>query len=203
MQQEQTDFSKPLKRDKYIDNKEFARAMEEYSMSPASVEYRRLLAIAKETKENYPEPPAFTPYIATCLIKIAEGLAKKPNFFSYSYRDEMVADAIENCCKVLPSYDPQAGTRSGKPNPFGYFTQICYFAFIRRIQKEQHQTNIKEAFIDQAGLADLAETGDDCSSANGSVALEGIKNSRPRRNPFQKKAKIVEPTEPVGLEAFM
>jgi hypothetical protein len=193
---------KPAKKEKYIDNKEFTRAMTEYFNRPESVEYRTLLAQARKDKTELPAPPPITPYIGECILKIAKGLANKPNFYSYTWKDDMISDAIENCCKVVSSFNPNAVTRAGKPNAFGYFTQICYFAFLRRIQKEGRQQEIKDAFIDQAGLSDLASVDSDFPS-NGNVTLENTKNRRDPKEKTRKYVRQVEEVEPSGVEAFM
>jgi len=91
-------------------------------------------------------------YIAESFLKMAEGLSHKPNFYSYSYRQDMVMDGVENCVKAIRNYNPKAATRGGAPNAFGYFTQIIYFAFLRRIAKEKRQQEIKERLINNAGI---------------------------------------------------
>lgn len=104
----------------YINNKDFLTEM---------IKYRQSIAKAKKAGEKKPQIPR---YVAECFMKIAENLSHKPNFLSYTFRDEMVADAIENCVMYVDNFDP---SKSG--NPFAYFTQITYFAFLRRIQKER------------------------------------------------------------------
>ena len=64
----------------------------------------------------------------------------------------MVMDGVENCLKALANFDPNAGTRGGTPNAFGYFTQIAWFAFLRRISKEKKQHDVKLKFIAEQGL---------------------------------------------------
>ncbi len=88
-------------------------------------------------------------------MKICEGLSHKPNFVRYTYRDEMVMDGVENCLKAIYNYRIDASTRTGKPNAFSYFTQIAYFAFIRRIVKEKKQADIKFKFMEQANIEDF------------------------------------------------
>jgi hypothetical protein len=83
-------------------------------------------------------PPPITPYIGECFLEIAKNLAKKPNFVNYPFKDDMIGDAVENCLLYCKNFDP---TKS--ENPFSYFTQITYFAFLRRIQKEKKQNYIK------------------------------------------------------------
>ena len=95
----------------------------------AMVEYRKTVVEAKTLEKEKPRVPI---YIGECIMKIATHLAYKPNFSNYTFRDEMISDGIENCLQYIDNFDP------GKSqNPFAYFTQIIYFAFIRRIQKEK------------------------------------------------------------------
>tara|TARA_R110000737_G_C14563751_1_gene482777 strand:+ start:368 stop:898 length:531 start_codon:yes stop_codon:yes gene_type:complete len=110
----------------YIDNKEFFVAMCEWKDT------------VKES-ENLGEPrPPISNYIGGCFIKIAEHLAQKPNFMNYPYKDEMINDSIENCLMYAHNFDPEKSK-----NPFSYFTQIIYYAFLRRIEKEKKQNYIK------------------------------------------------------------
>ena len=101
--------------------------------------------------------PVVPDYIATCFLKIAEGLSHKANFVRYTYREEMVMDAVENCLKAIENYNIEAATRSGKPNAFAYFTQISWYAFLRRIQKEKKQQDIKLKFISEADVSEFLD----------------------------------------------
>jgi FtsZ-binding cell division protein ZapB len=96
--------------------------------------------------------PVIPDYIATCFLKICEGLSHKANFVRYTYREEMVMDAVENCLKAIENYNIEAATRTGKPNAFAYFTQISWFAFLRRIEKEKKQQEIKTKYMGQMGI---------------------------------------------------
>jgi hypothetical protein len=124
----------------YVNNKEFSQAV---------VEYCTVLKEAKEAKQPLPIVPD---YIAQCFLKIAEGLSHKSNFIRYTYREEMVMDAVENCLKAIENYDIDAATRSGNPNAFAYFTQISWYAFLRRIAKEKKQQDIKLKYLSQSGI---------------------------------------------------
>ena len=85
------------------------------------------------------------------FLKIAEGLSHKANFVRYTYREEMVMDAVENCLKAIENYNLETATRTGKPNAFAYFTQISWYAFLRRIQKEKKQQDIKIKYLTESG----------------------------------------------------
>ena len=136
----------------YVNNKEFSHAVVDYVNSVNE-------ARAKDKTE-----PKITNYIGSCFLKIAEGLSHKPNFFSYTYREEMVMDAVENCIKAIMNYNVDKATRTGLPNAFAYFTQISYYAFLRRIAKEKKQQDIKERYIDFAGVDAFADFDGDCDS---------------------------------------
>lgn len=124
----------------YVNNKEFSQAV---------VDYCKKLTEAKDNNEPLPIVPD---YIAQCFLKIAEGLSHKSNFIRYTYREEMVMDAVENCLKAIENYDIDAATRSGNPNAFAYFTQISWYAFLRRIAKEKKQQDVKLKYLSQSGL---------------------------------------------------
>jgi len=137
--------TKPKEKPHYVNNREFSLAVLEYCES------------AQAAKKAGGSSPMVTDYIATCFLKIAEGLSHKSNFVRYTYRAEMVMDAVENCLKAIENYDIEAATRSGKPNAFAYFTQISWYAFLRRIQKEKKQQDIKMKYIAEADLAEFVE----------------------------------------------
>ena len=126
----------------YVNNKEFSQAV---------VDYCTILGVAKKQEDNLPLVPD---YIAECFLKIAEGLSHKSNFIRYTYREEMVMDAVENCLKAIENYNIEAATRTGNPNAFAYFTQISWFAFLRRIAKEKKQQDIKLKYIKSSGMED-------------------------------------------------
>jgi hypothetical protein len=124
----------------YINNADFLAALVDYQDG------------VKKAKKNKTEPPPIPNYIGECFMKIAEGLSHKPNFINYTYRDEMMSDGIENCLMYFGNFDP---TKS--KNPFAYFTQIIYFAFLRRISKEKKQTYVKYKATQQMGILDEFE----------------------------------------------
>jgi hypothetical protein len=96
----------------------------------------------KHAEENGLPKPIISNYIGECILKIATHLSYKPNFIGYSYRDDMILDGIENCIQYIDNFDP-----SKSSNPFAYFTQIIYYAFLRRIAKEKKQSYIKGKLI--------------------------------------------------------
>jgi hypothetical protein len=134
---------KPKDKPHYVNNRQFSYAVVDYVNS--------VLLAESENRE----PPKVTNYIAECFLKIAEGLSHKSNFIRYTYREEMVMDAVENCLRAIHNYDIEAATRTGLPNAFAYFTQICYYAFLRRIAKEKKQQDVKFKYIETAGIEDF------------------------------------------------
>jgi len=137
----------------YVNNAEFSQAV---------VDYVTEVRTAKKNKDTLPIVPD---YIASCFLRIAEGLSHKSNFIRYTYREEMVMDAVENCLKAIENYNLEAATRTGKPNAFAYFTQITWYAFLRRIAKEKKQQDIKFKYLTRSGIENFIdnELGDDMS----------------------------------------
>lgn len=142
----------------YVNNRDFSEAVMDYAIS------------VRKAKKKDQTIPTVTDYIAKCFIRIAEGLSHRPNFVRYTYREEMVMDAVENCLRAINNYNIETATRTGKPNAFSYFTQICYFAFIRRITKEKKQQDIKFKFIEKMGIEDFVQMGMDNDTANETMA---------------------------------
>lgn len=137
----------------YVNNKEFSLAV---------VDYCTALREAKDKNERL---PVVTDYIAQCFLKIAEGLSHKSNFIRYTYREEMVMDAVENCLKAIENYNIEVATRTGRPNAFAYFTQISWYAFLRRIAKEKKQQEIKVKYMTSSGIEEyIMKVGDDNSN---------------------------------------
>ena len=137
----------------YVNNKEFSQAV---------VDYVRVLNEAQSKEETLPVVPN---YIASCFLKIAEGLSHKSNFIRYTYREEMVMDAVENCLRAIENYNVEAATRTGNPNAFAYFTQISWYAFLRRIAKEKKQQDVKLKYLSQSGLEEYIATNQDDSQS--------------------------------------
>lgn len=138
----------------YVNNADFSQAVVDY------------VTTVNEAKKNKQDLPIVTDYIAQCFLRIAEGLSHKSNFIRYTYREEMVMDAVENCLKAIENYDIEAATRTGKPNAFAYFTQITWYAFLRRIAKEKKQQDVKLKYLTQSGIENFIdnELGDEMSA---------------------------------------
>jgi DNA-directed RNA polymerase specialized sigma24 family protein len=136
------------KKNHYVDNERFLNEI---------VEYKKRIA---EAKEQGLEKPRVSEYIGKCIYLIAENLSHKPRFMNYSFRDELVSDAIENCFLYFDNFNPDKGS-----NPFAYFTQIIYYAFHRRISKEEKNRYIiykkfQESVLDTSDAALMIDSDD-------------------------------------------
>ena len=122
----------------YVNNKEFLYAI---------VAYKKDIKDAEEAGQPKPVIPR---YIGECFLKIATHLSYKPNFVNYMFKDDMVCDGIENCVQYINNFNPEKST-----NPFAYFTQIIHYAFLRRIQKEKKQLEIRQKIIERSGFDEV------------------------------------------------
>ena len=122
----------------YVNNKEFLEAI---------TVYRNSVIAARESDATRPRVPN---YIGDCFLKIATHLSYKPNFVNYMFREDMICDGIENCLQYIDNFDP-----AKSKNPFAYFTQIVYFAFLRRIAKEKRQMEIRDKIIEKSGYQEV------------------------------------------------
>jgi len=124
---------KEIKKEHYVNNKEFFAAMQEWKV-----------LVNEASEQDDPRPP-IGEYIGECFVKIAEHLSYRPNFVNYPFREEMIGDGIENCLMYAHNFNPEKSK-----NPFSYFTQIIYYAFLRRIEKEKKQNYIKYKLLENA-----------------------------------------------------
>ena len=167
----------------YVDNAKFLEAMKEWKEK------------CKDAEEAGDDPPRITDYIGECFLKIANGLSYRPNFINYTYRQEMISDGIENCLQYIHNFDPEKSK-----NPFSYFTQIIYYAFIRRIQKEKKQSHIKNKMIEKRSYESYTTMeGDDRVYQIGGFDPDLMLPDEDVYKP--KKKEKVQKTE--GLENFM
>ena len=127
-------MARPKKSEHYVNNKEFLNALENY------------FAEVERAKLNDQPKPQIPRYIGECFLKIANHLSYKPNFVNYMFKDDMICDGIENCVRYVHNFNPEKSK-----NPFAYFTQIIYYAFLRRIAKENKQQEIKEKILEESG----------------------------------------------------
>ena len=149
----------------------------------------------KDAEEAGDDTPRITDYIGQCFLKIANGLSYRPNFINYTYKQEMISDGIENCLQYIHNFDPEKSK-----NPFSYFTQIIYYAFIRRIQKEKKQSHIKNKMIEKMSYESYTTMeGDDSVYQIGGFDPDLMLPDEDVYKP--KKKEKVQKTE--GLENFM
>ena len=139
------------KSEHYVNNKELLQAL---------IVYREKVTHAKE---NDLPKPRITNYLGECFLKIATHLSYKPNFVNYMFRDDMISDGIENCVQYIHNFDPEKSK-----NPFAYFTQIIHYAFLRRIQKEKKQLDIKTKIIERTGFDEVMKVDDNSLSGDSS-----------------------------------
>ena len=165
----------------YVDNKKFLEAM---------VEWRKTWP--NELKETI-KPPVSN-YVGECFLKIATHLSYRPNFINYTYRDEMISDGIENCLQYAQNFNPEKSK-----NPFAYFTQIIYYAFLRRIQKEKKQTHVRNKIIEKSNYVSFTtmEGDDNAYTVSGFDPIVML----PDEDVYKPKKKEDKPAK--GLEKFM
>jgi DNA-directed RNA polymerase specialized sigma subunit len=166
----------------YVDNEKFLQEM---------TIFRNFVI---ESKEKNLERPLVPNYIGTCLFKIATHLARKPNFINYTFKDDMISDGVENCLLYIDNFDPEKSK-----NPFAYFTQIIYYAFLRRIQKEKKHLYIKYKCMQNEVINSLIENnGEDLVMSHLNGALHDSYSDEFIRDFIEtfesnKKNKVVKP----------
>jgi hypothetical protein len=172
----------------YVDNKKFYTVL---------LHYKNEL---KKAEQEHTEPPAIPAYVGECLYKIATRLSLKPNFINYMFRDEMISDGLENCISYLNNFDPEKSS-----NPFAYFTQIIYYAFLRRIDKEKKHLYIKqktlENFYFEGMLAEQSLDDDKSISVNlNNDYMNGLVESFDKK---QLEKQIKNKNRKTGVERFI
>ena len=131
-------MTKRKRSEHYVNNKEFLAAL---------IKYREDKEIAEI--QGKPKPP-IPRYIGECFLKIANHLSFKPNFVNYMFKEDMISDGIENCVQYIHNFNPEKSQ-----NPFAYFTQIIHYAFLRRIQREKRQLEIKNKILERSGFSEV------------------------------------------------
>jgi len=169
------------KKEHYVNNKEFLEAMKAY---------KKLVNKAKREKK---EKPPVTDYIGTCFLKIANHLSYRPNFINYTFRDDMISDGIENCVSYIHNFNPEKSN-----NPFAYFTQIIYYAFLRRIQKEKKQLYIKHKSLERSVVFDQGEDfGQKAQNITSDYMNDFVENFERKEQKAKKKRQTAK-----GVERF-
>jgi DNA-directed RNA polymerase specialized sigma subunit len=131
-------MAKRKRSEHYVNNKEFLAAL---------IKYQEDIEIARLQDKTKPVIPR---YIGECFLKIANHLSFKPNFVNYMFKEDMISDGIENCVQYIHNFNPEKSR-----NPFAYFTQIIHYAFLRRIQREKRQLEIKNKIIEKSGYQEV------------------------------------------------
>ena len=174
----------------YVNNPEFLQAI---------IDYKKLCVEAEDSGDPKPQIPD---YIGECIYQISTRLASKPNFSGYSYKDEMISDGLENAIQALGNFDPDKSS-----NPFAYFTQIIWYAFLRRIDKEKKQLYIKHKVTENSVISGTAVEGaDDGDDAPSYIDLDNdymtdfVKNYEKKME--EKKAQQQKRAKK-GLEKFI
>ena len=166
----------------YVDNKKLLEEMKKF---------KKMCKDAEAVGDNMPPVPH---YVGECFLKIANGLSFRPNFINYTYRDEMISDGIQNCLQYAHNFNPEKSK-----NPFAYFTQIIYYAFLRRIQAEKKQVHIKNKTIEKQHYEPYTTLPGDNNVYSIDQTL--INNMLPDEDVYKPKKK--ESTNVKGLEVFM
>ena len=135
----------------YVDNKKFLQEITNYRLA------------VEAAKRNDEEKPRITHYLAECFLKIATHLSYRPNFINYLYKEDIISDGVENCVQYIDNFNPEKSK-----NPFAYFTQIIYYAFLRRIAIEKRQMDIRDKLIEKSGYEQVfhSDNNDDHSEMN-------------------------------------
>lgn len=162
----------------YVNNADFSQAVVDY------------VTEANAARKDKVEVPKVPDYVAQCFLRIAEGLSHKSNFSRYTYREEMVMDAVENCLKAINNYNLEAATRTGKPNAFAYFTQISWFAFLRRIAKEKKQQDVKLKYLEKSGIENFVDL-DLADEAAGNIINSFVDGLRDRIDRVKQTDEVV------------
>ena len=156
-------MAKRKRSEHYVNNKEFLAALIKYA------EDKEIALLQDKPK------PVIPRYIGECFLKIATHLSYKPNFVNYMYKDDMVCDGIENCVQYIHNFNPEKSR-----NPFAYFTQIIHYAFLRRIQKEKKQLEIKNKILERTGYEQVFEKDIDDSNFSDYNSIKDAVHSKLR-----------------------
>jgi len=156
-------MAKRKRSEHYVNNKEFLAALIKYA------EDKEIALLQDKPK------PVIPRYIGECFLKIATHLSYKPNFVNYMYKDDMVCDGIENCVQYIHNFNPEKSK-----NPFAYFTQIIHYAFLRRIQKEKKQLEIKNKILERTGYEQVFEKDIDDSNFSDYNSIKDAVHSKLR-----------------------
>ena len=153
------------KTEHYVNNKELLEALIVYRSKVEAdfIKKNGRPPLKEDRSKHWEGKPPITNYLGDCFLKIATHLSYKPNFVNYMFREDMISDGIENCVQYIHNFDPEKSK-----NPFAYFTQIIHYAFLRRIQKEKKQLEIKTKIIERTGFDEVMMVDDSLLSGHSS-----------------------------------
>lgn len=141
-------------------------------------------SVEEALKEEKP-PPKVSDYIGQSILLICNNLAKKPNFSGYSYKQDMISDGIMDCIAAVDNFDPDRTN-----NPFAYFTQIAWNAFLRRMQKEKKQAYVKHKNFENSVLLDDLWQHSSVQLKHNEYSDEMVKNFENRLNKNKTPTKL-------------
>ena len=153
------------KTEHYVNNKQLLEALIVYraKVFKAKEKYVKKFGEDPPKMGMWEGKPTIPNYLGECFLKIANHLSYKPNFVNYMFREDMISDGIENCVQYIHNFDPEKSK-----NPFAYFTQVIHYAFLRRIQKEKKQLDIKTKIIEKTGFDEVMAVDDNAMSGDNS-----------------------------------
>ena len=159
-------MTKRKRSEHYVNNKEFLAALIEYRTRVEDSYYKEFGADLKELDKSerakrWKGKPPIPHYVGECFLKIANHLSFKPNFVNYMFKEDMISDGIENCVQYIHNFNPEKSQ-----NPFAYFTQIIHYAFLRRIQREKRQLEIKNKIIERSGYSEVFDDNNTLDGSN-------------------------------------
>ena len=162
----QPGMTKRKRSEHYVNNKEFLAALVEYRTNVELSYFKEFGEdlCEKEKSErakSWKTKPPIPRYIGECFLKIANHLSFKPNFVNYMFKEDMISDGIENCVQYIHNFNPEKSQ-----NPFAYFTQIIHYAFLRRIQREKRQLEIKNKIIERSGYSEVFDDNNTLDGSN-------------------------------------
>ena len=159
-------MTKRKRSEHYVNNKEFLAALIKYR-EDVEISYKKKFGVhlyeqlKEERGKSWQGKPSIPRYIGECFLKIANHLSFKPNFVNYMFKEDMISDGIENCVQYIHNFNPEKSQ-----NPFAYFTQIIHYAFLRRIQKEKRQLDVKNKIIERSGFSEVFDDNNTIDGSN-------------------------------------
>jgi hypothetical protein len=153
------------KTEHYVNNRELLEALIVYRSKVEADFFKKneRNPTREDRAKQWEGKPQIPNYLGECFLKIATHLSYKPNFVNYMFREDMISDGIENCVQYIHNFNPERSQ-----NPFAYFTQIIHYAFLRRIQKEKKQLDIKTKIIERTGFDEVMMIDDNLLSGSNS-----------------------------------